>query len=78
MRSDLQSHAQEANAFGNMMAALFWMGLRDLFEEFLPILMQMVLVQTGITLLSLSVSPLDMGYYLRKRASPGRRRLQAP
>ena len=70
MRSDLQSHAQEANAFGNMMAALFWMGLRDLFEEFLPILMQMVLVQTGITLLSLSVSPLDMGYYLRK-SKPG-------
>jgi serine/threonine protein kinase len=49
-----------------MMSNLFWMGLRDLFEQFLPILMRMVLMQVQNPALQLSVSPFDMGFYVRE------------
>jgi serine/threonine protein kinase len=81
-RDELKSKSKEANAFGNMMSALHWMGLRDVFEEFLPVLMNMVLKQKDIldnsTLaLSVSVSPFDMLYYVRQ-TKPGESTLATP
>ncbi len=64
------------------MSALHWMGLRELFEEFLPVLMNMVLKQkemlnNSTQVLSVSVSPFDMLYYILQ-TKPGQSTLATP
>ena len=79
-RDELQRAPSQAIAFGELMAGLHWMGLRELFEEYLPVLMTTVQLQARPgqgTAITLSVSPLDMMYYLRP-STPGKTTLATP
>jgi hypothetical protein len=69
-RDELQRAAPTAAAFGELMAGIHWMGLRELFDEFLPVLMNAVLQQAVSPQLQLSVAPFEMLYYVRQ-SKPG-------
>jgi serine/threonine protein kinase len=61
---ELQTNKTTAKAFADWVSALYRMGLRALFEECLPVLMHMTLVQIQPPQ-SVSVSPHDMLFYVR-------------
>jgi len=79
-RDELQRAPAAAITLGEIMWRIYWMGLRQLFEEFLPVLMNVVILTARPTQgpsIPVIISPMDMLYYLRP-SGPGETTLASP